>query len=106
MRVLLDECLPRRLKRELPGTEARTVPECGWAGLTNGELLAKAVGQFDVFLTVDRHLATQQNLSAFGIAVVAMRAQSNDLDDLRPLLPEVLAVLPAAKPGTVTWVGA
>ena len=106
MRVLLDECLPRRLKNELPGTEAKTVPDCGWAGVKNGELLARAVGQFDVFLTVDRQLASQQNIGALAIAVIAMRAISNDLDDLRPLLPQVLALLSRVKPGTVTIVGA
>ena len=106
MRVLLDECLPRRLKRELPGHDTRTVPECGWAGVKNGQLLGRAVGQFDVFLTADRHLAFQQNMAEFAIAVVTIRAISNDLDDLRPLLPELLRVLPTVKPGTMTMVGA
>ncbi len=106
MRVLLDECLPRRLKRELPGHDIKTVAECGWAGVKNGQLLGRAVGQFDVFLTVDRHLAFQQNLATFAIAVVAIRAVSNDLDDLRPLLPELLLVLPTVSPGTITMVGA
>ena len=82
------------------------MPDCGWAGVKNGELLARAVGQFDVFLTVDRHLASQQNIRALAIAVIAMRAISNDLDDLRPLLPQVLALLSRVKPGTVTIVGA
>ena len=106
MRVLLDECLPRRLKGELAGHDAKTVPECGWAGVKNGQLLGRAVGQFDVFLTVDRNLAFQQNLAAYAIAVVAMHSVSNDLDDLRPLLPDLLAVLPTVKPGTITIVGA
>ena len=105
MRVLLDECLPRRLKRELPGHDTKTVAECGWAGVKNGQLLDRAVSQFDVFLTVDRHLAFQQNLSTFAIAVVAIRAVSNDIDDLRPLLPELLLVLPTVAPGTITLVG-
>lgn len=106
MRVLLDECLPRQLKRDLPGHEARTVPECGWAGIKNGELLSRATKQFEVFLTVDRNLEYQQNLGRFDIAVVAIRAVSNDVDDLRPLMPQVLAVLPGVKPGTITVVGA
>ena len=106
MRVLLDECLPRRLKGELAGHDAKTVPECGWAGVKNGQLLGRAVGQFDVFLTVDRNVAFQQNLAAYAIAVVAMHSVSNDLDDLRPLLPDLLAVLPTVKPGTITIVGA
>ena len=74
MRVLLDECLPRRLKRELAGHETRTAPEMGWASKRNGELLALAVGQFDVFLTADRNLSYQQDLSSFDIAVVAASA--------------------------------
>jgi hypothetical protein len=106
VRVLLDECLPRQLKRDLPGHEARTVPECGWAGIENGELLSRASGQFDVFLTVDRNLEYQQNLELYEIAVVAVRAVSNDIDDLRPLMTQVLAVLVAVKPGTITRVGA
>ncbi|MGB6362765.1 MAG: DUF5615 family PIN-like protein, partial [Thermoanaerobaculia bacterium] len=71
MRVLLDECLPRRLKHELPDHEVRTAPEMGWAGVENGELLRQASGEFDVFITVDRSLEFQQNLSdlAFGIVV-------------------------------------
>ena len=68
MRVLLDECLPRRLKRELVGHDVRTAPEMGWASKTNGELLALASAEFDVFLTSDRNLSRQQNLSAFDIA--------------------------------------
>jgi predicted nuclease of predicted toxin-antitoxin system len=54
VRVLLDECLPRRLKRDIVGHDARTVPEMGWATKRNGELLALAATEFDVFLTVDR----------------------------------------------------
>lgn len=66
MRVLLDECLLRRLKRELAGHEAKTVPEMGWASKRNGELLALAVGLFDAFVTADRNLSHQQDLSSFG----------------------------------------
>jgi len=57
MRVLLDECLPKRLKRELAGHEVQTVPEAGWAGRENGELLQLAAGKFDAFITIDRSLA-------------------------------------------------
>ena len=93
MRVLLDECLPKRLKRELVGHEARTAPEMGWASKRNGELLALAAGAFDVFLTADRNLSYQQDVSAFNIAVIVLVAQSNRIDDLRPLAPRVLELL-------------
>jgi len=72
MRVLLDECLPRRLKAELSDHEVRTAQEVGWAGLKNGELLRVAAGQFDVLLTVDRNIAYQQNLRGLAIGVLAM----------------------------------
>jgi hypothetical protein len=104
VRVLLDECLPRRLKRELVGHDARTAPEMGWASKTNGELLALASVDFDVFLTSDRNLSHQQNLSAFDIAVVVLIASSNRIDDLRPLVPRLLEVLPSATSRAVTFV--
>lgn len=106
MRVLLDECLPRRLKRELAGHDARTVPEMGWASKRNGELLALAVGEFDVFLTADRNLSYQQDVSAFDIAVVVLVARSNSLEDLRPLAPRILEVVDTAARGRVTVVSA
>ena len=106
MRVLLDECLPRRLKRELVGHEARTAPEMGWASQRNGDLLRAAVdAEFDAFVTVDRKLQHQQNLSAFNIAVVVLEARSNTLADLRPLIPQLMQVLPKATRGRAILVG-
>jgi hypothetical protein len=105
VRVLLDECLPRRLKRELVGHDTRTTPEMGWAGKRNGELLRLAERDFDVFLTVDRQLQHQQNLSAFNISVVVLVARSNALADLRPLMLMVLESLPSAKPGQALVLG-
>lgn len=106
MRVLLDECVPRRLKRELVGHAVKTAPEMEWASTKNGELLALAAGEFDIFLTSDRNLAHQQNLSAFDIAVIVLVAATNRIDDLRPLMPRVLDVLNTVQPGTVTAVKA
>jgi len=106
VRVLLDECLPRRLKRELVGHDARTAPEMGWASKRNGELLALAAAAFDVFLTADRNLSYQQDLSAFDIAVTVQMAGSNSIDELRPLAPRVLEVIATARRGAVTVVRA
>ena len=105
MRVLLDECLPRRLKRELVGHDARTTPEMGWASKRNGELLRLGEREFDVFLTVDRKLQHQQNLSAFDIAVIVLVANGNRLADLQPLMVQVMAHLPVAKVGQAIIVG-
>ena len=106
MRVLLDECVPRRLKRELVGHDVKTAPEMGWASKTNGELLALAAGEFDVFLTVDRNLSYQQDVSALDIAVLVLVARSNALDVLRPLVPLVLDALANPKRGAVTLIRA
>jgi hypothetical protein len=105
VRVLLDECLPRRLKRELPGHDVHTTPEMGWASKRNGELLRLAEREFDVFLTVDRKLPNQQTLAAFNIAVVVLAAPSNTLEDLQPLMPRVVASLPKARRGEAMLVG-
>jgi hypothetical protein len=104
--ILLDECLPRRLKRELIGHDAKSVPEMGWAGKTNGALLSVAQVEFDVFLTVDRNLSFQQDVNKFNIAVVVLVAKSNKLAALQPLVPEVLSLLAALVPGQVVRVGA
>lgn len=78
----------------------------GWAGLKNGELLARAASEFDVFLTVDRNLSFQQNLPAFDIAVVVLRADSNRLADLQKLIPVLLSGLNTAQRGAVTHIDA
>jgi predicted nuclease of predicted toxin-antitoxin system len=106
VRVLLDECVPRRLKRELVGHDVKTAPEMGWASKRNGELLALAAVEFDVFLTSDRNLSHQQNLSAFDIAVIVLVAGSNRLEDLRQLVPRILEILPTAKHREATIVRA
>jgi len=93
MRILLDECLPRRLRDELPGHEVHTVPDAGWKGKKNGELLVLAAGHFDVFLTVDAGIEYQQNLGQLALGVIALKARTNRIEDLRPLMPRVLQVL-------------
>jgi hypothetical protein len=105
VRVQLDECLPRRLKRELAGHDARTAPEMGWASKRNDELLALAAAEFDVFLTADRNLSYQQDVSMFDIALVVLVARSNRIEDLRPLAPQILLVPDIAERGRVTLVG-
>ncbi|MSR64308.1 MAG: hypothetical protein EXS18_00820 [Verrucomicrobiae bacterium] len=102
MRVLLDECLPRRLRRGLPGHEVKTTVEMGWGGLKNGALLSKAEGAFDVFLTSDQNLEYQQKLQGRKIAVIVLCALTNDVSDLEPLMPKVASLLLTALKGEVT----
>ena len=99
--------MPRRLRRELPGHDVRTVQELGWAGTRNGVLLLRAAAEgFAAFVTVDQNLEYQQRVPGLGLAVVALRARSNDIVDLRPLIPAVLALLPTLAPGQVVRVPA
>jgi hypothetical protein len=102
--ILLDENLDWRLRRDLPGHAVESVPLIGWGGLKNGALLTKAEGRFDVLLTMDSNMVHQQNLARFRIAVIALQAPSNRLADTRPLMPRVLALLPAVRPGELTIV--
>ena len=101
MKILLDECIDRRLAQEITGHEVVTVPQAGWAGLKNGDLLRLAQAQFDVFVTVDRNLSFQQQLPNFTIAVIILRAPTNRLKDLRPLVPQLMQVLPLVPKGEV-----
>jgi predicted nuclease of predicted toxin-antitoxin system len=104
-RVLLDECVPGKLKRELAGFEVRTVREHGWASKLDGELLRTADTEFDVFVTVDRNLVYQQNLSGLRIAIVVLVAYSNNIRVLRRLAPELRDTLTSVEPGRVVHLG-
>ena len=106
MRLLLDECVPKRLKQELPDHLVKTVQDMGWAGTKNGALLRLANGEFDALLTVDQGIEYQQNLSGLTIGIVVLVATSNDIDDLRPLLPDLGQALAALKPGEIALVRA
>jgi len=70
-----------------------------WATLDNGELLAPASEHFDVFVTVDRNPSFQSDLASLPIAVVILKARTNRLADLKPLVPELLATIGSAQPG-------
>jgi hypothetical protein len=100
MRILLDECVPRPIRRELTGHDVKTVPEMGWSGKKNGELLQLMLPEkFEVFLTVDQNLSYQQNLRSSGVAIILMAAPSIRVSDLKPLIPRVLAALATIQPG-------
>jgi predicted nuclease of predicted toxin-antitoxin system len=101
LKLLLDECLPRKLKGMLACHDVSTVPEMGWAGVKNGALLALAAPVFDVFITVDRNLKYQQNLVGKEIAVVALSAADNTLSTLSNMIPKLVETLPLVRPGQV-----
>jgi predicted nuclease of predicted toxin-antitoxin system len=107
MKVLFDECLPKRLKRELPGHEVVRVQEMGWAGIKNGALLRLIqAADFDVFVTIDGNLEYQQNLRAIKFAIVVLSAPDNTFDTLSPLMPKVIEALKIITTGQVVHVNA
>jgi predicted nuclease of predicted toxin-antitoxin system len=103
MRILLDECMPARLRRNLPAHDVQTVPQAGWASIKNGKLLRliAASGKFDVFVTVDKNLPHQQKIEDLPFAVVVLRSKSKRLADVVPFAPELLRRLPEFQPGQV-----
>jgi len=106
VRVLLDEQLPRQLAPYLVAHDVRTVQQQGWAGLKNGELLRQAeTAGFEIFLTSDQNLEFQQNLTTSRLFVVVLAAPSNALEDLLPVVPEVLAAIAEPEAGRVVTLG-
>lgn len=99
MRVLLDENLPHTLAAELSGHEVSNVQAEGWAGTENGDLLQQAGARFDALLSMDRGLAHQQNRSGLPLRIVIIRAPSNRMGHLRPLVNSILTTLATMPPG-------
>lgn len=83
MKILIDESLPRYLRRVLTGHEVQTVQEMGWGGIKNGPLLTLAESNFDLFLTADKNLRYQQNLAERQLAVIVF--PSNKLSVVKTL---------------------
>lgn len=104
MNILIDECIDRKLARQLSGHSVKTVPLRGWAGIKDGELLRLAEIEFDVFITVDRQIPFQQNLTVLDLAVLVLQVPSNRLADISVLIPKILAIVDTAPKGTATVV--
>jgi len=101
MKLLLDECVTRDLKRDLVGHDVSTVVEAGFGGLENGALLRAASKYFDVLITVDRNLPFQQNISSLRIGILILVGTGITYADLQPLVPQLLERLPLVQPGEV-----
>ena len=105
MRLLLEEHLPIGLSAELHGHAVDTVSGRGWTGIKNGELLRLMSGQYDVLVTMDRSIEFQQRIARLPFGIVLVRAPSNRMEDLRPLVPSILSALAAVNPGRIRRVG-
>lgn len=106
MKILLDECVDWRLSRAIVGHEVKTARQMGWQAIKNGDLLALAAQHFEIFVTVDRNLPSQQNIRALPIAVIVIQARTNRIADLLPGVPSLLKAIEFANSGTVTLVTA
>ena len=105
MKVLLDECVTRYLKRDFIGHEVFTVEEAGFKGLKNGRLLQAASARFDVLITVDQNLQYQQNLKTLVMAIIVLKTDRSTYPMLQPLMPQVLELLETVKPGGIIILG-
>lgn len=106
MKLLLDECIPLKLKNHFQSHLCRGVSEEGWAGEKNGELLNRAEkAGFQAFLTIDQGIEYQQNLRSRKIAIILIHSKSNRLADLLPHVPEILRTIDALQPGQLVKVG-
>jgi predicted nuclease of predicted toxin-antitoxin system len=101
MKILLDECLPKKLKKAIINHEVVTVPEKGWAGTKNGKLLKLASENFDVFITVDQNLTSQQNLKQIDLIIIVLVSKDNRFITLKPLITKVNKILENLKKGDV-----
>jgi hypothetical protein len=104
MKLLLDECVARDLKRDLTGHEVATVIEAGFGGLENGELLRAASGVYDAFITVDRNLPFQQNIQTLQLGIIILKARGITYEDLKPLAPGILQALSTLKAGEFIYI--
>jgi len=105
VRVLLDECLPRTLARELSGHEVRTVTQAGWSSVKNGELLRLAEQEYDALITIDQRFAKGHEIPA-SITLITLVARTNRIESLRPLVPAILEALDSVQGGQRVRVGA
>jgi hypothetical protein len=106
MRILLDECVPRKFRLHLGGHTVQTVPGAGLAGLKNGALLSAAEQlKFDVLVTVDKGIAHQQSPLGRKISVLVVRVKTNRLKDLLPCAEECLRILDGIRPGDLIRIG-
>lgn len=105
MKIILDECLPRRLVRDLRPHPVTTVPREGWASIKNGALLKLIIPDFDIFITLDSNLVHQQNLEDVDLCVITLHAVNSRYETLQPLVPEIRKAIADARPGLLIHLG-
>ena len=95
MKILLDECVTKKLRPYLANHEVYTVTEMGWSGLKNGKLMAKCVEhQFQVLLTIDKNLMYQQNLKNYELSIIVLHSHTSKIEELKEFIPALEKQLP------------
>lgn len=103
-KVLFDENMPRKLRRDLPGFAIRTAQEQGWSSFKNGQLLALAVGEFEVLVTIDQRMRYQQNLRELSIGIVVIETRDTRFESIRAHVEELREAIARVRPGQVILV--
>ena len=101
LRIIFDECIPKRLSLDFKKFQVVTVPKAGFSGYKNGKLLRAIEKKYDVFVTVDSNIEYQQNLSGYKIAILILSAKSNSYEDLKLLVPKIIKQLKKITPGNI-----
>jgi predicted nuclease of predicted toxin-antitoxin system len=101
VRILLDECVPARLRKAFPGHSVQSVTQSGWRTSKDGPLLSFAASRFDVFVTVDRKLEQQNDLGKFKVGFVIARVPNNRLDGFEPIFELLKEAAEKVRPGEV-----
>src|SRR6266545_1859721 len=97
MKILLDECMPWPMHKLLTGHQCMTAQQRGWGGIKNGDLLKRAEGEFDLFITSDQNIRYQQNLAGRRIPILEL--STNDLRRIRAAAAAIQATVAAIQPG-------
>ena len=97
MKILLDECIPKKLSQLITNHKVSTVRELGWHTLKNGTLLDKAQHEYDFLITVDKNIPMQLNLLKYNIGLLILAAKSNSIIDLQPLVPKIMETVDMGK---------
>lgn len=93
MKILLDECVPFKLKAVLQGHHVYSVHMMGWSGIKNGDLIARADSQFDIFITIDKNLSYQQNLTRLRMAIILIAVGNNKVETVLVKSKELLEAI-------------
>ncbi len=105
MRILIDECVHPRVCEAFPSHNVVTVAEAGWRTLPDERIVARAQGNFDVLVTIDRGFEFEHNLRRLSFGIVILHAKRNRIEYYLPLFPALLDAIEKVSPGEVIHVG-